>query len=100
MQYKECGEYMALGSMMGHMRTQHGRAEEERRSWAAFPLGEEMQTYRMAFLTAGGLRSCLVEGCPVRAATMTAMQVHFMHRNVQDTVVILEEGILPHPRCF
>ena len=91
---------MALGLMMGHMRTQHGRAEEERRSWAAFPLGEEMQTYRMAFLTAGGLRSCLVEGCPVRAATMTAMQVHFMHRNVQDTVVILEEGILPHPRCF
>ena len=29
----------------------------------------------------------------------TAMQVHFVHRNVLDTVVILEEGNSPHPRC-
>ena len=27
------------------------------------------------------------------------MRVHFVHRNVQDTVVMLEEGNLPHPRC-
>ena len=27
------------------------------------------------------------------------MRVHFLHRNVQDNVVILEEGNLPHPRC-
>ena len=27
------------------------------------------------------------------------MQVHFVHRHVQDTVVILEEGNFPHPRC-
>ena len=26
------------------------------------------------------------------------MQVHFVHRHVQDTVVMLEEGNLPHPR--
>ena len=26
------------------------------------------------------------------------MQVHFLHGNVQDTVVILEEVNLPHPR--
>ena len=26
------------------------------------------------------------------------MQVHFIHRNVRDTVVILEEGNTPHPR--
>ena len=25
--------------------------------------------------------------------------VHFVHRHIQDTVVILEEGNLPHPRC-
>ena len=29
----------------------------------------------------------------------TAMRVHFVHRHVQDTVVILEEGNLPHPLC-
>ena len=27
------------------------------------------------------------------------MQVHFLHRHVLKTVVILEEGNLPHPRC-
>ena len=27
------------------------------------------------------------------------MRVHFWHRHVQDTVVILEEGNLPLPRC-
>ena len=27
------------------------------------------------------------------------MRVHVLHRHVQDTVVILEEGNLPHPRC-
>ena len=27
------------------------------------------------------------------------MRVNFLHRHVQDTVVVLEEGNLPHPRC-
>ena len=27
------------------------------------------------------------------------MRMHFLHRNVLDTVVILEEGNLPHPWC-
>ena len=27
------------------------------------------------------------------------MRVHFLHRHVRFTVVILEEGNLPHPRC-
>ena len=27
------------------------------------------------------------------------MRVHFVHRHVQDTVVMLEEGKLPHPWC-
>ena len=27
------------------------------------------------------------------------MQVHFLHRHVLDTVVILEEGNFSHPRC-
>ena len=40
-----------------------------------------------------------MEGCPGVLATRTAMQVHFVHRNVHDTVVILEEGNPPLPRC-
>ena len=27
------------------------------------------------------------------------MRVHFLHRHVLDTVVILEDVNLPHPRC-
>ena len=27
------------------------------------------------------------------------MRVHFWRRNVRNTVIILEEGNLPHPRC-
>ena len=27
------------------------------------------------------------------------MRVHFVHWHVQDTLVMLEEGNLPHPRC-
>ena len=40
-----------------------------------------------------------MEGCPGALATRTAMRVHFVHRHVQDTVVMLEEGNLPHPQC-
>ena len=40
-----------------------------------------------------------MEGCPGALATRTAMRVHFVHRKVQDTVVMLEEGNLPHPWC-
>ena len=27
------------------------------------------------------------------------MRVHFVHRHIHDTVVMLEEGNFPHPRC-
>ena len=40
-----------------------------------------------------------MEGCLGTLAMRTAMRVHFVHRNVQDTVVMLEEGNSPHPRC-
>ena len=53
----------------------------------------------MAFPAKGGLRICPVERCPGQAATRTEMRVHFLHRHVLDTVVILEEGNFPHPRC-
>ena len=34
----------------------------------------------------------------MRAGTRTAMHVHFWRRHVRDTVIILEELNLPHPR--
>ena len=53
----------------------------------------------MAFPSKGGLQSFPVERCLGQAATRKAIQVHFLHWHVLDTVVILEEGNLPHPRC-
>ena len=54
--------------------------------------------YKMSFPTQGGPQRCPVEGCPGALSTRTAMRVHFVHRHVQYTVVIMEEGNLPHPR--
>ena len=57
------------------------------------------RTYKMSFPEKGGRRRCPVERCPGVLATRMAMQVHFVHRHVHDTVVMLEEGNLPLPRC-
>ena len=48
----------------------------------------------------GGRRQCPVEGFPVVSETRAAMRVHFVHRHVHDTVVILEEGNLPLPYLY
>ena len=60
--------------------------------------GGEAQTYRLEF-PKGGTTECPVEGCPGRAGTRTAMRLHVWRRHVRDTIIILEEGNLPHPRC-
>ena len=74
----ECGEMLVAGYLSSHMMTQHRRAAE---------IGP--QTYRMTFPEKGGPRKFPVVGCPGRVATRTAMRVHFVHRNIFDTVVIL-----------
>ena len=95
---RECGEEMAAGSMAGHTMTQHGQAAEARQSWKTSTTGEEPQKYLIAFPDKGGPRSCPVEGFLGRATTRMTMQLHLLHLHVLDTVVILEEGNLPHPR--
>ena len=95
----DCGKEMASGSLVSHRVTQHGWVAEKRWSWEASATGGAPQTYRMALPTKGGPQSCPVEGCPCRAGTRTAMQMHFFNWHVRDIVIILEEGNLPHPRC-
>ena len=89
---------MADGYLAGHRMTQNGQDAEERKIWKTSTTGEEPRTYRTDFPAKGGQRSCLEEGCLGRAATRTDMRVHFMHRNVLYTVVILEEGNPPNPQ--
>ena len=97
-EYAECGEQLVVGSMLSHMMNQHGKAAGQRRQLT--PQKETgSQIYRMSFRTRRGPRQFPVDGCPRTLATRTAMRVHFVHRNSQDTVVMLEEGSFPHPRC-
>ena len=80
---------MTLGFMAVHIQTQHRKAMEGRHHWGArSPVGEPC-TYEMAFPTTGGTMNCPVEGCWGRAATRTAMRVHFFYSNVQDILNIL-----------
>ena len=94
----ECGELLVVGSMSSHLMTRHGKAVGQQRLWTP-QTDIRAKTYRMSFLTKGGPQRCPVEGCPGTLATRTAMQVHFVHWHVQDTVVMLEEVNFPHPRC-
>ena len=95
----DCGLEVAVGSLDSHCMTQHGKARGSRWAWTdAATGGEEQKTYRMEF-PKGGTKDCPVEGCLGRAETRTAMRVHFWRRHVRDTVIILEEGNLPHPWC-
>ena len=75
------GEEMGVDGR-GHGRGRRGRAAK----------------YRMEF-PKGGTTKCPVEGCPGRAGMRTAIHVHLWRRHVRDTIIILEEGNLPHPRC-
>ena len=59
--------------------------------------GNEIRAYKMVFLTRAGPRPCPAEGCSGRALTQRSMRVHFWYRHFRYTVVILEEGNLPHP---
>ena len=61
--------------------------------------GDNLRTYILVFPDISVPRPCPVEGFSGQASTRTAMRVHFWHRHVRDTVVILDEGKLPHPRC-
>ena len=94
----ECGEFLAVRSMSSHLMNRHGKAAGRQRLWTPQTEGGD-KTYRMSFPTKGGPRRCPVEGCPGDLATRKVMRVHLVHRHVQDTVVMLEEGNLPHPRC-
>ena len=94
---RECGAELAAGSLSSHLMTRHRKAAPRRHLWAPQTTGGP-RTYKLSF-PKGSRRQCLVEGCLGVSETRAVMRVHFVHRHVHDTVVILEEGNLPLPRC-
>ena len=88
-----------MGYLESHLMTQYGQMVEAQRSWRTQATRDGPRTFLMDLPAKGGPWSCPVEGCPGRAVTRTVMRVHFLHRQVLDTVVIIDEVKLPHPRC-
>ena len=94
----ECWEVLAVGSMSSHLMTRHGKVAAQRQRWTPQAVGGP-RTYKMYFPAKGGLRRCPVEECSGALTIRTVMRVHFVHRHVHDTVVMLKEVNLPFPRC-
>ena len=81
---------MALGFLGVYLQTQYRNKTGRIRHWGTTPPGGEPRIYIMDFPTAGGLRNFPIEGYWGWVATPTVIQVYFLHRNVRDTVIILE----------
>ena len=93
-----CGADLAVGLLTAHCQTKHGIGLGAKcENLPSFPKGEP-QTYHISFLVTVRMQGWPVKECPVRAAMRMGIHVHLLHRNVQDTVIILEEGNLHHPR--
>ena len=94
----ECGKELAKRSLVTHRQTQNKVEKGELGSeGGGADGGDKLRTYRMAFPARAGPRPFPVEGCSCWASTRSAMRVHFCHWHARDTLVILEEGNLPHP---
>ena len=55
--------------------------------------------YMVSFPIAAGYLGFIVGGYKGQVTTRTNLLIHFVHCHMGDTVVILEEGNRPHPRC-
>ena len=63
------------------------------------PGGREGQDIQDVLPSKGGAESVSSGGGPGGVSDRTVMRVHFVHRHVHGTVVMLEEGNPPLPRC-
>jgi hypothetical protein len=95
-----CEKDLAQSSLAHHMRVQHGRTSGGSGFDPPEVIGAPPAEYRVSFPKTATLADCPVEGCPGKATSRTNLRAHFMYRHVCDTIVILDEGSYPHPRCL
>ena len=67
--------------------------------WDNYPPPEDPWIYRNSFSKTAGEVGCPDKGCKGQVTNCTNLQIHFVHRNVRETIVITEEGTPPQPRC-
>ena len=92
----ECAVDLAARFMVSHRQVQHGMGWGIK--WDSTPHPPCPRLYRVSLTRAAGYVGCPVDGCERRARTHTNLQINFVHRHVQETIVILEEGNRPLPR--
>ena len=99
--FPECGKELDKWSLVTHRQTQNGVAKGKLGSegYKAYGGDNKLSTYKMDFPKMEGTMPCPFKGCSGQASTCTAMMIHFWHRYVRDTMVILDEGNISHPRC-
>jgi hypothetical protein len=93
-----CKASLAHSSIATHRRVQHGETTMSGLYEPAPAVGLPAE-YRVSFPKTVSKIDCPIEGCPGRATSRANLRVHFMHRHARDTLVILEEGSFPNPRC-
>eukprot|EP00978_Attheya_sp_CCMP212_P015422 scaffold39830_cov28-Attheya_sp.AAC.1 len=93
-----CKGSFAHSSLATHRRVQHGETTMSGQHEPAPAVGLPAE-YRVSFPKTVSKIDCPIEGCPGRATSRANLRVHFMHRHARDTLVILEEGSFPNPRC-
>ena len=97
-QCPECELELTAGSLTAHRQAQHGK--ERPPQWATPHATPDPRLYnRVSFPRASRSIGCPVEVCEGRVTTRTNLRIHFVHRHMWNTIVILEEGNRPHPRC-
>ena len=93
----ECGHFVRSSYLSTHRLHQHGIALSQSRLEGIYDPDPEPDLHIVSMPTRKFDIDCPVPGCPGHATDRFSLRRHFMHRHILDTLIIIEEGILP--RC-
>ena len=88
-----CPEYVAYLTaelLATHRQDQHVTGQGPQ--WDNTPVPLEPRLYMVSFTKVDGMVGSPVKVCRGRMTTRTNLRIHFVHRHMWDTIVILEEG--------
>ena len=95
----DCNMDQAEDSLADHQQGEHGLAWGYLKDPPPPHPPDEAGTYRILLPREACGIDLPVGGCPGRETSCRALQVHFVHHHMRDTVVILEEGSHTLPCC-
>lgn len=87
----ECGKELREGSLVSHLRTQHGMDLPGNAGVAPPPAPNPVE-YRVNFPPTLDTVECPAEGCPYLARSRTLLRRHFVARHPTDSLFIVQDG--------